>query len=93
MFKRQQFENNKNEEAELRVSKHQRVDIYDDKKGQSLDRYKGEGEGKDVEYILFLFVTLSPLQKKSNCPIDMGKRTKSLNHLVYMPKIGLLYNC
>lgn len=57
-----------------------------------MDKYEDEGEGEDVRYILSPFITLFPSQKKSNHLIDMGKRTKSLNHLVCITKIGLLYN-
>ncbi len=91
MFKRQQFEDSKSEETEPRISKRQRVNVYDDKEGLSLDEYEGEGE--DIGYIPLLFVALPPPRKKSNRPIDMGEGTRSLNHLVCIPKIGLSYNC
>ncbi len=68
--------------------------MYENEEGQSLDKYESEGEGEDVGYVPFPFVTPPPPpQKKSNRPTDMGKGTKSLNHLVCIPKIGLSYNC
>ncbi len=67
--------------------------VHDNEEGQSLDEYEVKGEGEDIRYILLPFVALSPPQKKSNRLIDMGEGTKSLNHLVYIPKIGLSYNC
>lgn len=69
------------------------MNVYDDKKGQDLDKYEDEGEEKEknVEYILFPFVAaFSPSQKESNRLINMGKRTKSLNHLICIPKFYYL---
>ncbi len=45
---------------ELSVSKCQRIDIYDNKEEQILDKYEGEDEGEDDGYILFFFVALFP---------------------------------
>lgn len=89
MLKDQRFENIENDKTELRVSKHQRMNTYNDKKEQGLDEYEGQGEGEDVVYILFLaFVALFSSQKKSNHLIKMDKGIKSLNYLIYIPKIG-----
>ncbi len=93
VLKRQRFEDSKSEETEPRVSKRQRIGMHDDEEGQSLDQYKGEGEREDIRYVPLPFVTLPPPQKESNCPTDMGEGIKSLNHLVYIPKISLSYNC
>lgn len=74
---------------ESRVSKRQYVDMYNNKKRQSLDEYKSKSKGEDVRYIPLPFL---PFQKESNYPINIGEQTKSLNHLVYISKIGSLYN-
>ncbi len=48
-------------------------------------RVKGEGVG----YIPFPFVAPPPLlRKESNRLTDLSEGTKSLNHLVCIPKIG-----
>ncbi len=94
VLKRQQFEDSESEEREPRISKCQRLGVHDDEEGQSLDEYEGEGEGEDVGYVPLPFVTPpSPPRKESNRLTDMGERTRSLNHLVCIPKIGLSYNC
>ncbi len=67
--------------------------MHDDEEGQSLDEYEGEGEGENVGYIFLPFVAPPPPQKELIRPTDMGKGTRSLNHLVCIPKIGLSYNC
>ena len=67
--------------------------IYDNKEGQSLDMYEGEDEKENIRYVSLFFLALPPLWKESNHPTGMGKRIKSLNYFVYIPKIGLLYNC
>ncbi len=67
--------------------------IHDNEEGQSLDKYESESEGKDIRYILFPFIAPLPLQKESNRPTDMDKGIKSLNHLIYISKIDLSYNC
>ena len=54
-------------------------------------KYKGE-EWKDEGYVLLFFDAPPSPQKESNRPIDMGKGTRNLNHLIYIPKIGLSYN-
>ena len=71
---------------ESRGSKCQRLYMHDNKEKKSLDKFKGEGKREDIEYVFLLFIAL--LQKESNRLTDMGKRTKSLNHLVCISKIG-----
>ncbi len=66
--------------------------MYEDKKGQSLDEYESEGKGKNVGFILLPFVTLSPPRKESNHSTDMSEGIRSLNYLVCIQKMGLLYN-
>lgn len=88
VLKRQQFEDSKSKEIELRISKYQYMGMYNNKKGQSLDKYEGESEEKNVRYILLLFITFAPLRKELNRPISMSVGTRSLNNLVYVPKIG-----
>ncbi len=86
MLKCQRFEDSRSDKTEPRGSKHQRLDLRDDEEGEGLDEFEDEGEGKDIEYILFPFVALP--RKESNRPTDIGKGTRSLNHLVCIPKIG-----
>ncbi len=94
MLKCQRFEDGESEKRKPRASKRQRLGVHDDEEGQSLDKYKGEGEGEDVGYVPLPFVAPPlPLRKKSNRLTDMGEGTRSLNYLVCIPKIGLPYNC
>ena len=86
MLKRQQFKDSGSDKMEPRDSKRQWLDLYNDEHEEGLDEFEGEGEGEGIEYVLFFFV--APFQKESNCPTDMGKVTRSVNHLVYIPKIG-----
>ena len=93
MFKHQQFKDSESEEKKPKVSKHQCMSVDNNKKGQSLDEYEGEDKEEDVGYVLLPYIAPPLPQKESNRSTDMGKGTRSLNHLVYIPKIGLLYNC
>lgn len=66
------------------------MDVYDDKKEQGLDEYKGESD----RYISLSFNTIyRPPCKESNRLTDLGKGIRSLNHLIYIPKIGKSDNC
>lgn len=79
------FKNIEKEEIELRVLKYQYIDIYDNEKGQSLNKYKGKGD----RYVSLPFNTPHLLLcKESNRLIDLSKRTKCLNHFVYISNIG-----
>ncbi len=71
---------------EPRGSKYQRLYMHDNEERESSDKFEGEDEREDIGYVPLPFV--APLRKESNHPIDMGKGIKSLNHLVYMLKIG-----
>lgn len=65
------------------------MDEHDNKEKNGLDEDRDEIEG--VRYILKLFISfLSLPQKKSSYLLDLSKRIKSLNHLVYIPKIYYL---
>ena len=86
MLKRQQFDDNESNETEPRDSKCQQLNVHNDKEEKSLDKFEDEGKGEDIKYIPLLFVVFP--QKESNCLTNINKRTKSLNHLVYIPKIG-----
>ncbi len=89
VLEREQFENSVSKKTKPRVSKCQCMGMHDDEKGQSLDKYDGKGEGKDIRYVPFPFIApLSLPQKESNRPTDISKGIRSLNHLVYIPKIG-----
>ena len=86
LLKRQRFEESGSDETEPKESKHQRLDEHDDEEGNNLDKDEGEIEG--ARYILPPFIPLLLLpQKVSNRPSNLGKRTRSLNYLVYIPKI------
>ncbi len=64
--------------------------MHDVKEKEGLDKFKSEGEGKDIGYIPFPFVALP--QKESNRLTDMDEKIMSLNHLICIPKIGYSYN-
>lgn len=63
--------------------------MYDNKEEQSLDDYEGKKEREDLEYIILFYITHSPCRKKLNHSTDMDEEIRSLNHLVYILKIGL----
>ena len=86
VLKRQRFENSRSDKMELRGLKRQRLDLRNNEEEKSLDEFEGEGEGKGIGYVPFPFI--APLQKESNRPTNMGKRTKTLNQLICILKIG-----
>ena len=85
MLQRQRFENNRSDETEPRVWKRQRLDERDNEEKNGLDEDEGEIEG--AKYVSSPFIPLLLPQKMSNRPSNLGKGTKSLNHLIYVPKI------
>lgn len=86
LLKRQRFEESGSDETEPKGLKRQRLDERDDEEGNSLDEDEGEIEG--ARYVPPPFVPLPPLPRKvSNRPSDLGEGTRSLNHLVCIPKI------
>ncbi len=86
VFKRQRFEDSESDKTESRGLKHERLDLHDDEKGEGLDEFESEGKEKDIGYVPLPFV--APPRKKSNRLTDIGKGTRSLNHLVCIPKTG-----
>ena len=91
LLKRQRFEESGSDETEPKGLKRQRLDERDDEEGNSLDEDEGEIEG--ARYVSPPFVPLPSLPRKvSNRPSDLGKGTKSLNHLVCILKICYLRN-
>ena len=54
------------------------MSVYNDK---SLDKDESE-EKEDVRYVSFPFIAPFLPQKKSNRLINIGKRTRNLNHLI-----------
>ena len=60
--------------------------MHDNEEGKGLNKFKGEGEEEDIGYVLLFFI--APPQKELNYLTNMGKGTKSLNHLVYISEIG-----
>lgn len=92
MLKYQQFENGKSDIIKPKISKRQHINKHDNEERNGLDEY--EDEIKYIRYVPPPFIALSPLsQKESNRPLDLGKETKSLNHLVYIPKICYSEKC
>ena len=88
VLKYQQFEDNRSDKTKLKDSKCQRLDAYDNKEGENLDKLEGKdkGEGEDIGYTPLPFIAL--LQKESNRLTDISEGINSLNHLVYILKIG-----
>lgn len=86
VLKRQQFKDNGSDKRESRGLKCQQLDAHDNEERKGLDVFEGKCEGEDIGYIPFPF--FAPLQKESNRPIDIGKGTRSPNHLVCIPKIA-----
>ncbi len=81
MFKRQLFDNSNNEKRTLRVYKCPQIKKGDNEK-QDLDKYEGEVN----RYIPFLPVPPPPPQQKSNRLSNLDDRTRSLTHLICIPK-------
>lgn len=72
-LKRQQFKGSKTDITELRTSKCLGIDLYDIEEGQGSD-------GRHDPFSLHL-------PKELNRPIDLGKGTRNLNHLLCIPKL------
>ena len=89
LLKRQPFEESGSDKTKPKGSKGQCLDERNNKEGNSLDEDEDEIEG--ARYVPSPFVPLLPLpQKVSNRPSDLGEGTRSLNHLVRIPKICYL---
>lgn len=74
VLKHKQLEDRESDITELRISKRQHVNAYDNKDKQSLDEYEDEG---DIYFSLLFFP-----RQESNRLKNLDKRTQSLNHLV-----------
>ncbi len=88
VFKCQRFKDNRSDKTESRSLKCQRLDIYDNEKGERLDKFEDKGERENIEYVPFSFIASLFSRKESNRLTDMGEGTKSLNHFVCILKIG-----
>ena len=86
LFKRQRFEKSGSDETEPKGSKRQRLDERDNKEGSNLDENESEIEGARYVPPPFVFLPLFS-RKVSNRPSNLGEGTRSLNHLVCIPKI------
>ena len=64
--------------------------MRDNKKREGLDKFDTKDEENNRGYVPLPFIA-SP-KKKSNHLTDINKRPKSLNYLIYISKIGSLYN-
>lgn len=84
-LKRHLFDDNDSEKRAPRVYKLPQIDKSDIKK-QDLDKYEGKVNG----YVSFLPVPPPLPQKELNYLSDLDKRTKSLTHLVCIPKSASL---
>ena len=71
------------DETEPKQSKRQHVDERDNIEGNNLG--KNEGKMEEARYILSSFLPL--LLLFSNRLLDPGEKTRSLNHLICIPKI------
>ena len=85
MLKRQHFKDSRSDKTKPRGAKCQRLDERDNEEKNGLDEY--EGEIKGTKYVALLFIPLFFPQKVSNHLSDLGKATRSLNHLIYILKI------
>ena len=56
MLKRQRFKDSGSDKIKSRGSKHQRLDLHNNEKEESVDKFEGEVEEKGIGYVLFLFV-------------------------------------
>ena len=65
--------------------------MYNNKEGESLDKFENKGERKNIGYILLFFI-VAP-QKKSNWLTDMGKRIRNLIYFICILKISKSYSC
>lgn len=60
--------------------------MYNNKKAY---KYESESESKSIGYVFFSFIAyLLFSQKELKRLINLGKKIKSLNHLIYIPIIG-----
>ena len=80
MLKHQQFEDGRSEKTKPRRSKRQRLDEHNNEEGNGLDADEGEIEGHR-----YVFLPLLP-QKVSNYPSDSDEETRSLKHIVSIPR-------
>ena len=58
MLKSQLFKDNRSDKIKLRGSKHQHLDLRDNKEEEDLDKFEGENKGEGIRYVLFFFVAL-----------------------------------
>ncbi len=86
VLKHQQLKDSRSDETKTRGSKRQRLNLHHNEEDEGLDELEGEDKGEDIGYVPFPFVTLP--QNGSNRSTNMGERTRSLNHLVGIPKIS-----
>ena len=82
MLKCQLFDDSDSDKKVPRLYKHLRIDESDNKE-QDLDKYEGKVDG----YVyLPPILAPTPPQKESNRPSDLDEGTRSLTHLVCIPK-------
>lgn len=80
------------DKTKARKTKRHRLDNRDNKGENDLD--KDESEINDAGYVSSLFISFFLLfWKKKNRLTDLSKKRKSLNYLVYIPKISYLEKC
>lgn len=79
MLKCQQFENSESDVIKSKALKRQYINVHDNEKKLDLEEY----QSKSNRYVSLPLFS----QKESNYPINLGKRTKSLNHFIYISKL------
>ena len=85
IFKHQQFDDSKSEKMAPIGYKDYWLDKRDDEERQKLDKNEDDGDRNRYVPLSLMALLLSP-QKKSNRLSNLGKKTKSLTHLVCIPK-------
>lgn len=86
ILKHQQFKDGQSDQTKSSVLKRQQLYIYNNKKRQELSKYESESDNK--RYVFFPFIAnLLPSQIELNRSTKLSKKTKSLNHFVYILKI------
>lgn len=92
MLKRQRFKDSESDKMESSILKYQRLDIYNKKERQGLDKYEDEDEDKKYIFLSFIALFLY-FQRESNHLTDLNEGIRSLNDLVCLLRICYLEKC
>ena len=77
---------NDNKRKKKAPRKRQRFNKHDNEEEQGLDNNETQVEGDRYVPFSSPALPLSPPQKESNCLSNLGKKTRSLTHLIYISK-------